>query len=225
MGLYSPTYTFIFSLFHLHLLCPFPHICHSLLLSLPLQPSTVVSSFRLRPSSSLTFHLPSSTFFPHPQSPFLNLPPSSSPTISLPPSPSSPFHTPPFPSSTFLPHPPSLFLNLPPSPSISLPHPSSVFFPPQSPSPFLALHLPPSPSISLTLPHPSSLLPLRPPPTPPLPLQTFSPDGRWLISSAMDCSIRTWDLPTGRYVDLFSLFQLIPRNVAAPASLNQAILL
>jgi U3 small nucleolar RNA-associated protein 21 len=25
----------------------------------------------------------------------------------------------------------------------------------------------------------------------------FSPDARWLVSSAQDCSIRTWDLPTG----------------------------
>ena len=29
-------------------------------------------------------------------------------------------------------------------------------------------------------------------------MQAFSPDARWLISSGMDCSIRTWDLPTGR---------------------------
>lgn len=25
----------------------------------------------------------------------------------------------------------------------------------------------------------------------------FSPDARWLVSAAQDCSIRTWDLPTG----------------------------
>lgn len=29
-------------------------------------------------------------------------------------------------------------------------------------------------------------------------LQTFSPDGRWLVTVAMDCTIRTWDLPSGR---------------------------
>ncbi|KAJ3294723.1 hypothetical protein HK104_003329 [Borealophlyctis nickersoniae] len=32
---------------------------------------------------------------------------------------------------------------------------------------------------------------------------TFSPDGRWLISSSMDATIRTWDLPTGHMIDLF----------------------
>ncbi|KAJ3605510.1 hypothetical protein NHX12_027556 [Muraenolepis orangiensis] len=32
---------------------------------------------------------------------------------------------------------------------------------------------------------------------------TFSPDGRWLISASMDCSIRTWDLPSGCMVDCF----------------------
>ncbi|TSL28217.1 WD repeat-containing protein 36 [Bagarius yarrelli] len=26
---------------------------------------------------------------------------------------------------------------------------------------------------------------------------TFSPDGRWLITASMDCTIRTWDLPSG----------------------------
>ncbi|XP_029108979.1 WD repeat-containing protein 36 [Scleropages formosus] len=32
---------------------------------------------------------------------------------------------------------------------------------------------------------------------------TFSPDGRWLITAAMDCTIRTWDLPSGSLVDCF----------------------
>ncbi|ESO94510.1 hypothetical protein LOTGIDRAFT_215492 [Lottia gigantea] len=34
---------------------------------------------------------------------------------------------------------------------------------------------------------------------------TFSPDARWLISGAMDASLRTWDLPTGKLVDCFLL--------------------
>uniref|UniRef100_A0A674BHC4 WD repeat domain 36 n=1 Tax=Salmo trutta TaxID=8032 RepID=A0A674BHC4_SALTR len=33
--------------------------------------------------------------------------------------------------------------------------------------------------------------------------QAFSPDGRWLITAAMDCTIRTWDLPSGCLVDCF----------------------
>ncbi|KAJ3041212.1 hypothetical protein HDV00_009750 [Rhizophlyctis rosea] len=34
---------------------------------------------------------------------------------------------------------------------------------------------------------------------------SFSPDGRWLISSSMDATIRTWDLPTGHMVDVFKV--------------------
>lgn len=33
---------------------------------------------------------------------------------------------------------------------------------------------------------------------------TFSPDSRWLVTSSMDCSIRTWDIPSGQLVDEFS---------------------
>lgn len=32
---------------------------------------------------------------------------------------------------------------------------------------------------------------------------TFSTDARWLITASMDCSVRIWDLPTGRLVDCF----------------------
>ncbi|KAG0225327.1 Utp21 specific WD40 associated putative domain-containing protein [Mortierella sp. GBAus27b] len=32
---------------------------------------------------------------------------------------------------------------------------------------------------------------------------TFSPDGHWLVSSSLDATIRTWDLPTGYMVDIF----------------------
>ncbi|OMJ20785.1 U3 small nucleolar RNA-associated protein 21 [Smittium culicis] len=34
---------------------------------------------------------------------------------------------------------------------------------------------------------------------------TFSPDGRWLISSSLDSTIRTWDLPTGYLIDIFKV--------------------
>ncbi|XP_069127390.1 WD repeat-containing protein 36-like [Argopecten irradians] len=34
---------------------------------------------------------------------------------------------------------------------------------------------------------------------------TFSSDSRWLITSSMDCSVRTWDMPTGRLVDCFAV--------------------
>lgn len=33
----------------------------------------------------------------------------------------------------------------------------------------------------------------------------FSPDGRWLVTASMDCTIRTWDLPSGCLVDCFLL--------------------
>lgn len=33
---------------------------------------------------------------------------------------------------------------------------------------------------------------------------TFSPDSRWLVTSSMDCSIRTWDIPSSQMIDEFS---------------------
>ncbi|KAF3828389.1 hypothetical protein GH733_005086, partial [Mirounga leonina] len=39
----------------------------------------------------------------------------------------------------------------------------------------------------------------------------FSPDGRWLITASMDCSVRTWDLPSG-LIDSF-LLDSAPLNV------------
>ncbi|XP_068608945.1 WD repeat-containing protein 36 [Brachionichthys hirsutus] len=42
---------------------------------------------------------------------------------------------------------------------------------------------------------------------------TFSPDGRWLITVAMDCTIRTWDLPSGCLVDCF-LVAMAPVGVS-----------
>uniref|UniRef100_A0A4W6CQ21 WD repeat domain 36 n=1 Tax=Lates calcarifer TaxID=8187 RepID=A0A4W6CQ21_LATCA len=42
---------------------------------------------------------------------------------------------------------------------------------------------------------------------------TFSPDGRWLVTAAMDCTIRTWDLPSGCLVDCF-LVAMAPVGVS-----------
>ncbi|XP_070537319.1 WD repeat-containing protein 36-like [Ptychodera flava] len=42
---------------------------------------------------------------------------------------------------------------------------------------------------------------------------TFSSDARWLISSSMDSAIRTWDLPSGRLIDVF-LVDPAPTGVA-----------
>jgi U3 small nucleolar RNA-associated protein 21 len=33
--------------------------------------------------------------------------------------------------------------------------------------------------------------------------QAFSPDSRWLIATSLDSSIRTFDVPTGRLIDIF----------------------
>ncbi|XP_030894954.1 WD repeat-containing protein 36 isoform X3 [Leptonychotes weddellii] len=39
----------------------------------------------------------------------------------------------------------------------------------------------------------------------------FSPDGRWLITASMDCSVRTWDLPSGwSNISLYSVVSLRP---------------
>uniref|UniRef100_A0A3Q3LXT3 WD repeat domain 36 n=1 Tax=Mastacembelus armatus TaxID=205130 RepID=A0A3Q3LXT3_9TELE len=42
---------------------------------------------------------------------------------------------------------------------------------------------------------------------------TFSPDGRWLVTAAMDCTIRTWDIPSGCLVDCF-LVSMAPVGVS-----------
>ncbi|XP_044189052.1 WD repeat-containing protein 36 [Thunnus albacares] len=41
----------------------------------------------------------------------------------------------------------------------------------------------------------------------------FSPDGRWLVTVAMDCTVRTWDLPSGSLVDCF-LVAMAPVSVS-----------
>lgn len=35
----------------------------------------------------------------------------------------------------------------------------------------------------------------------------FSPDSRWLITSSMDCTIKTWDIPSSYLIDQFKLSQ------------------
>lgn len=37
----------------------------------------------------------------------------------------------------------------------------------------------------------------------------FSPDGRWIISAALDSTIRTWDLPTGGCIDVVKVENLV----------------
>ncbi|XP_015590061.1 WD repeat-containing protein 36 [Cephus cinctus] len=34
---------------------------------------------------------------------------------------------------------------------------------------------------------------------------SFNPDSRWLITSSMDCTIRTWDIPSSHLVDVFQV--------------------
>lgn len=49
-------------------------------------------------------------------------------------------------------------------------------------------------SLHVIIPHPLLLLLL---------LQLITPNSRWLIVSSMDCSITTWDIPSGHKVDVF----------------------
>ncbi|KAF6718815.1 WD repeat-containing protein 36 [Oryzias melastigma] len=42
---------------------------------------------------------------------------------------------------------------------------------------------------------------------------SFSPDGRWLVTAAMDCTVRTWDLPSGSLLDCF-LVAVAPVSVS-----------
>lgn len=38
---------------------------------------------------------------------------------------------------------------------------------------------------------------------------TFSPDSRWLVTSAMDSTIRTWDIPSSSMIDILKVRHLI----------------
>lgn len=44
----------------------------------------------------------------------------------------------------------------------------------------------------------------------------FSPDGRWIISSALDSTLRTWDLPTGGCIDGIKLNNVITNLKFSP---------
>ncbi|KAH3731188.1 hypothetical protein DPMN_057196, partial [Dreissena polymorpha] len=47
---------------------------------------------------------------------------------------------------------------------------------------------------------------------------TFSSDARWLVTAAMDCSLRVWDLPTGRLIDCFLVDSAITSLTMSPTS-------
>ena len=34
---------------------------------------------------------------------------------------------------------------------------------------------------------------------------TFSPDARWLVTAGMDCTIRTWDIPSAQLIDVYQV--------------------
>lgn len=37
----------------------------------------------------------------------------------------------------------------------------------------------------------------------------FNPDSRWLITASMDCTIRTWDIPSSNLIDVFQVCSFI----------------
>ncbi|KAL0092025.1 Utp21 specific WD40 associated putative domain-containing protein [Phycomyces blakesleeanus] len=45
---------------------------------------------------------------------------------------------------------------------------------------------------------------------------TFSPDGRWIVSSSLDATIRTWDLPSGTMVDIFRVQDVVTSLTFSP---------
>lgn len=47
---------------------------------------------------------------------------------------------------------------------------------------------------------------------------SFSMNARWLVSASMDCSLRVWDLPTGRLIDCFLVDSAITSLSMSPTS-------
>ncbi|KAI7864698.1 Utp21 specific WD40 associated putative domain-containing protein [Spinellus fusiger] len=45
---------------------------------------------------------------------------------------------------------------------------------------------------------------------------TFSPDGRWIVSSSLDATVRTWDLPSGAMVDIFRVQDVVTSLTFSP---------
>ena len=48
-------------------------------------------------------------------------------------------------------------------------------------------------------------------------MQAFSPDGRWIVSTSVDGTVRTWDLPSGHAVDRFKVDQIATSVSFSPA--------
>ncbi|CAJ0829013.1 9830_t:CDS:10 [Entrophospora sp. SA101] len=46
---------------------------------------------------------------------------------------------------------------------------------------------------------------------------TFSPDGRWIVSTSLDATIRTWDLPTGHLIDIFRVNDIATSLTFSPS--------
>ncbi|XP_030844330.1 WD repeat-containing protein 36 [Strongylocentrotus purpuratus] len=46
----------------------------------------------------------------------------------------------------------------------------------------------------------------------------FSQDARWLITSSMDCTVRTWDLPTAKLIDCFLVDEAVTSVTLSPTN-------
>jgi U3 small nucleolar RNA-associated protein 21 len=44
----------------------------------------------------------------------------------------------------------------------------------------------------------------------------FSPDGRWIVSSSLDATVRTWDVPSGKCINLFKVDQPVTSVTFSP---------